>query len=56
MVRGERIEHVGTTATLPVPPGYEHISTEGTAVLPGLWNRHVHLITPRRELLRQTSV
>jgi imidazolonepropionase-like amidohydrolase len=44
LVRGERIERVGTIATLPVPPGYESISTEGMAVLPGLWDLHVHLI------------
>jgi imidazolonepropionase-like amidohydrolase len=44
LVRGDRIERVGTTATLPVPPGYEHISTEGMTVLPGLWDLHVHLI------------
>lgn len=44
LVRGDRIERVGTTATLPVPPGYEQISTEGLTVLPGLWDLHVHLI------------
>jgi imidazolonepropionase-like amidohydrolase len=44
LVRGDRIERVGTTATLPVPSGYERISTEGMTVLPGLWDLHVHLI------------
>ncbi len=44
LVRGDRIERVGTTATLTVPPGYEQISTEGLTVLPGLWDLHVHLI------------
>jgi imidazolonepropionase-like amidohydrolase len=44
LVRGDRIERVGTTATLPVPVGYEQISTEGMTVLPGLWDLHVHLI------------
>jgi imidazolonepropionase-like amidohydrolase len=44
LVRGDRIERVGTTATLPVPPGYEQIPTEGMTVLPGLWDLHVHLM------------
>ena len=44
LVRGDRIERVGTTATLPVPSGYERISTEGMTVLPGLWDLHVHMI------------
>lgn len=44
LVRGDRIERVGTTTTLPVPAGYEQISTEGLTVLPGLWDLHVHLM------------
>jgi imidazolonepropionase-like amidohydrolase len=44
LVRGERIERVGTAATLPVPAGYERISTEGLTVLPGLWDLHVHMM------------
>ncbi len=44
LVRGDRIERVGTIATLPVPAGYEQISTEGMTVLPGLWDMHVHLM------------
>jgi imidazolonepropionase-like amidohydrolase len=44
LVRGDRIERVGTVASLPVPAGYERISTEGMTVLPGLWDLHVHLI------------
>jgi imidazolonepropionase-like amidohydrolase len=44
LVRGDRIERVGTTTTLSVPSGYERISTEGMTVLPGLWDLHVHLI------------
>ena len=37
-------ERVGTIATLPVPAGYERISTEGLTVLPGLWDLHVHMM------------
>ncbi|HEV8393616.1 MAG TPA: amidohydrolase family protein [Vicinamibacterales bacterium] len=44
LIRGDRIQRVGTVATLPVPAGYESISTEGMTVLPGLWDLHVHLI------------
>ena len=44
LIRNDKIERVGTTATLPVPAGYERISTEGLTVLPGLWDLHVHLI------------
>jgi len=44
LIDGEVIEAVGTVETLPVPPGYEQISTEGMSVLPGLWDMHVHLM------------
>ncbi len=44
LVNGDRIEAVGTVATLTVPEGYEVISTEGMSVLPGLWDMHVHLM------------
>lgn len=42
LVDGARITRVGTTATVPVPDGYQVISTEGMSVLPGLWDMHVH--------------
>jgi len=44
LIRGERIERIGTTGSLPVPNGYEVVSTEGLTVLPGLWDLHVHLM------------
>src|SRR4029453_700027 len=44
LIRGDRIEKVGTVESLPVPAGYEQIPTEGMTVLPGLWDLHVHLI------------
>jgi imidazolonepropionase-like amidohydrolase len=37
------IQQVGTVDTLPVPAGYQTISTEGQDVLPGLWENHAHL-------------
>ncbi|HEY7186836.1 MAG TPA: amidohydrolase family protein [Vicinamibacterales bacterium] len=44
LIRGERIEKIGTTDSLPVPRDYEVISTEGLTILPGLWDLHVHLM------------
>lgn len=44
LIRGDRIERIGTITSLPVPGDYEQISTEGMTVLPGLWDMHVHLI------------
>jgi imidazolonepropionase-like amidohydrolase len=44
LIRGDRIERVGTVVSLPVPREYEQVSTEGMTVLPGLWDLHVHLI------------
>lgn len=44
LIDGDTIEAVGTVDTLPVPDGYEVISTEGMTVLPGLWDMHVHLM------------
>ncbi|WOJ94722.1 amidohydrolase family protein [Congregibacter variabilis] len=38
------IQEVGTVSTLPVPEGYEVVSTEGMDVLPGLWENHAHLM------------
>jgi len=43
LIKGDKIEQVGTVDTLAVPAGYEVISTEGMSVLPGLWDMHVHL-------------
>ncbi len=44
LIDGAVIEAVGNVDTLPVPEGYEVISTEGMSVLPGLWDMHVHLM------------
>ena len=44
LVRGERIQKVGTVDSLPVPAGARVVSTEGMTVLPGLWDAHVHLM------------
>lgn len=44
LIRGDRIEQVGTIDSLLVPEDYQYISTEGMTVLPGLWDLHVHLL------------
>jgi imidazolonepropionase-like amidohydrolase len=44
LVYDDTIMAVGTVDTLPVPSGYEVISTEGMDVLPGLWESHAHLM------------
>ena len=44
LIDGDTIEAVGSVDTLPIPAGYEVISTEGMSVMPGLWDMHVHLM------------
>lgn len=44
LVDDDTITAVGTVATLPVPDGYQVVSTEGMDVLPGLWESHAHLM------------
>lgn len=44
LIKDGQIEGVGTVESLPVPEGYEVISTEAMTVLPGLWDMHVHLM------------
>nr|WP_233245665.1 amidohydrolase family protein [Marinicauda salina] len=44
LVEDDRITAVGTVDTLPVPEGYEVISTEAMTVMPGLWEMHAHLM------------
>lgn len=44
LIKDGVIEKVGSVNTLPVPQGYEIVSTEGMDVLPGLWENHAHLM------------
>lgn len=44
LVEADRIVAVGNQDNIPVPEGYEVISTEGMTVLPGLWEMHAHLM------------
>jgi hypothetical protein len=43
VINGERIETVGPDASTTVPAGAEVIDAGGKALLPGLWDSHVHL-------------
>lgn len=44
LIRGDRIERAGPSASVAVPGGYTVIDTEGMTVMPGLWDPHVHLL------------
>jgi cytosine/adenosine deaminase-related metal-dependent hydrolase len=43
VVKGGRIEAVGPSAVLAPPAGAEVIDAAGKALLPGLWDMHVHM-------------
>jgi imidazolonepropionase-like amidohydrolase len=43
LVRDERIEAVGPTATLAVPQGAQHLDARGLTILPGLIDTHLHV-------------
>jgi imidazolonepropionase-like amidohydrolase len=43
VVRGERIEAVGTAGTVPIPAGADLRDVGGKVVMPGLADMHVHL-------------
>ena len=43
LLRGDRIEAVGSFASVPVPPGSTVIDVSGKTVMPGLADMHVHL-------------
>lgn len=44
ILKGDRIQAVGTKDTLAVPGNASVISTEGMSIMPGLWDMHVHLM------------
>ena len=44
LLKGDRIEAVGSRSQVDIPSGAEVISTEGMDVLPGLWEAHAHLM------------
>jgi len=46
LVKGKRIEAVGTRGTVPLPPDAEIIDAESKTLLPGLVDSHVHIVHP----------
>jgi imidazolonepropionase-like amidohydrolase len=43
VLRGERISEIGPAAAVPVPAGAEVVRAQGSCLIPGLMNMHVHL-------------
>lgn len=44
LIEDNKIIDIGTVEGLPVPEGYEVISTEAMTVMPGIWEMHAHLM------------
>lgn len=52
VVRGNRVVAAGPAARTPVPAGARVVSGRGKFLIPGLWDMHVHTVTPGgREML-----
>jgi imidazolonepropionase-like amidohydrolase len=43
LISGNRISKVGTTETVPIPPGAQRIDATGKFIIPGLIDTHLHL-------------
>ena len=43
LIEGNRIKAVGAGDAIAIPAGAEKIDAQGRAVLPGLWDMHVHI-------------
>jgi imidazolonepropionase-like amidohydrolase len=43
VIQGNKIESVGPDGSIKIPPGATVIDAKGKALLPGLWDMHVHL-------------
>ncbi len=52
IIRGNRIVQVGPASTTPIPRDARVVATDGSYLVPGLWDLHVHLTVPGgREVL-----
>lgn len=49
LLRGHRIERVGGSGSVPVPPGALVVDGRGRFLVPGLWDMHVHTTVPGGE-------
>jgi len=52
VVRGGRIESVGTRAGFSLPPRTSEVNLSGRWIIPGLIDGHVHLVDPQAGVLR----
>ena len=52
VVRGNRIEAVGPDRLIGIPQGAETVDAKGRALLPGLWDMHVHIADNNEGLLQ----
>ena len=43
LITGNRVSKVGTTETVPIPPGAQRIDATGKFIIPGLIDTHLHL-------------
>jgi imidazolonepropionase-like amidohydrolase len=46
LIKGARIEKVGSRASTRIPAGYRIVDGSGRVATAGFWNSHVHLTTP----------
>jgi len=46
LIRAGRISRVGPRSAISVPDGMRVINAQGSTLLPGFWNNHVHMMTP----------
>src|SRR5947209_5457975 len=44
VIRGDRIEQVGSRASVKIPRGARVINAQGKFIIPGLMDAHVHLV------------
>jgi imidazolonepropionase-like amidohydrolase len=49
IIRAGRISDVGNSSTTAVPADAQRIDGRGKYLIPGLWDMHVHVLSPRRE-------
>ena len=47
VIRNDRIEAIGKTGQVAVPPGSQVVDGRGKFMIPGLWDMHVHLTDAR---------
>ena len=56
LVRGDRIEYVGPTASLPPAPNAQIVDGSGRFLIPGLIDMHTHVSSRIRAVLYSVAV